>query len=49
MKTYNKLDMYVLTFTKQDVITTSGGFLGGEEDENGFGNPNDPDPVNFGD
>ena len=51
MKKYTKLDMYVLTFNKQDVITTSG-FVGGEEDTDGFGNPNnnndDTDPANFG-
>lgn len=48
MKKYIQLDMYVLTLNQQDVVSTSG-FLGGEEDTDGFGNPADPDPANFGD
>lgn len=39
MKKYIQLEMNVLTLKVHDVITTSG-FLGGEEDTSGFGNPN---------
>ena len=39
MKKYIQLEMDVLTLKAQDVITASG-FLGGEEDSNGFENPN---------
>ena len=48
MKKYIQIEMQILTFGSQDVIRTSG-FLGGEEDGDGFGNPNgDTDPANFG-
>ena len=48
MKKYITLDMDVLTLNKQDVITTSPGFIGNEEDTDGFGpNPNDGDLQNF--
>lgn len=47
MKQYIQLDMYVLTLKEQDVVRTSG-FLGKEEDNDGFGNPNDEgDLINF--
>ena len=39
MKKYIQLEMDVLTLKAQDVITASG-FFGGEEDSNGFENPN---------
>ena len=49
MKQYIQLDMYVLTLKEQDVVRTSG-FLGKEEDTDGFGNPNDEGAlINFDD
>ncbi len=49
MKKYIQPDMYILALKQQDVITTSPGFLGGEEDNDGFGNPNTEaaNPTNF--
>ena len=48
MKKYTQIEVYILSLKAQDVITASG-FMGGEEDEDGFGNPNgETDPAQFG-
>lgn len=41
MKKYQELDVEILLVNMQDVVTTSPGFIGNEDDD-GFGDPNAP-------
>jgi hypothetical protein len=46
MKKYNAVEIELIIFQAQDVITSSLGF-DGVLDEDGFGNPNGTDNANF--